>query len=65
MNAHPAPDHCVAATAPLRMDFANLIDGDMVSGKEWFNVVNPATGKVFARAPLLSRAPRVPGLARH
>jgi acyl-CoA reductase-like NAD-dependent aldehyde dehydrogenase len=56
MNAQPAPEHSVAATAPLRMDFANLIDGEMVSGKEWFDVVNPATGKAFARAPLLSRA---------
>ena len=38
------------------MDFAHLIDGEMVSGKEWFDVLNPATGQVFARAPLLSRA---------
>jgi acyl-CoA reductase-like NAD-dependent aldehyde dehydrogenase len=56
MNAQPAPDHTVAATAQLRTDFAHLIDGEMVSGKEWFDVVNPATGKAFARAPLLSRA---------
>ena len=39
-------------------DFAHLIDGEMVSGKEWFDVVNPATGMAFARAPLLSRAGR-------
>ena len=56
MNAQPAPDHDLAATAQLRTDFANLIDGEMVSGKEWFDVVNPATGTAFARAPLLSRA---------
>ena len=56
MNAQPAPDHDLAATAQLRTDFANLIDGELVSGKEWFDVVNPATGTAFARAPLLSRA---------
>jgi acyl-CoA reductase-like NAD-dependent aldehyde dehydrogenase len=56
MNAQAAPDHSDAGTAQLRMDFANLIDGEMVSGKEWFDVVNPATGQAFARAPLLSRA---------
>jgi acyl-CoA reductase-like NAD-dependent aldehyde dehydrogenase len=56
MNAQAAPDHPAAATAQLRTDFAHLIDGEMVSGKEWFDVVNPATGKAFARAPLLSRA---------
>jgi acyl-CoA reductase-like NAD-dependent aldehyde dehydrogenase len=56
MNAQAAPNHSVAATAQLRMDFAHLIDGDMVGGKEWFDVVNPATGQAFARAPLLSRA---------
>jgi acyl-CoA reductase-like NAD-dependent aldehyde dehydrogenase len=55
MNAQPAPTHPVAATAQLRMDFSHLIDGEMVGGKEWFDVVNPATGKAFARAPLLSR----------
>src|SRR6202046_5277438 len=55
MNAHPVPDHFVAGMAPLRMDFANLIDGEMVCGKEWFDVLNPATGQAFARAPLLSR----------
>ncbi|HEY4341191.1 MAG TPA: aldehyde dehydrogenase family protein [Steroidobacteraceae bacterium] len=56
MNAQPAPDHTVTETTELRTDFANLVDGEMVSGNEWFDVVNPATGKVFARAPLLSRA---------
>jgi len=56
MNAPAAPDHSGAETAPLRMDFAHLIDGELVSGKEWFDVLNPATGKAFARAPLLSRA---------
>jgi acyl-CoA reductase-like NAD-dependent aldehyde dehydrogenase len=56
MNAQPTPDHSGTGTAPLRMDFANLIDGELVSGNEWFDVLNPATGKAFARAPLLSRA---------
>ena len=56
MNAPAAPDHSGAETAPMRMDFAHLIDGELVSGKEWFDVLNPATGKAFARAPLLSRA---------
>jgi len=74
MYAQSAPHHSGAGTAQLRTDFANLIDGEMLSGKEWFDVVNPATGKAFARAPLLSRAqldravtaaPRVPGLACH
>jgi acyl-CoA reductase-like NAD-dependent aldehyde dehydrogenase len=37
-------------------DFAHLIDGELVSGKAWFDVLNPATGQAFARAPLLSRA---------
>ncbi len=37
-------------------DFAHLINGELVMGKEWFDVTNPATGQAFARAPLLSRA---------
>jgi acyl-CoA reductase-like NAD-dependent aldehyde dehydrogenase len=56
MNAQSVPNHSGAGTAQLRTDFAHLIDGELVSGKEWFDVVNPATGTAFARAPLLSRA---------
>src|ERR1700733_12581193 len=56
MNVQPAPDHPLAAHAPPRADFAHLIDGELVTGKEWFEVINPATGQAFARAPLLSRA---------
>ncbi len=55
MNAQPAPEHTIAATEPLRTDFANLIDGELISAHEWFDVINPATGKVFARAPQLGR----------
>jgi acyl-CoA reductase-like NAD-dependent aldehyde dehydrogenase len=55
MNAQAAPDPPVAGPAPLRTDFANLIDGELVTGAEWFDVINPATGQAFARAPLLSR----------
>ncbi|HEX3836148.1 MAG TPA: aldehyde dehydrogenase family protein [Steroidobacteraceae bacterium] len=55
MNAQGTPEHADAGTAQLRMDFANLIDGELVAGKEWFDVINPATGKAFARAPLASR----------
>jgi acyl-CoA reductase-like NAD-dependent aldehyde dehydrogenase len=41
---------------PARSDFAHLIDGELISGQAWFEVLNPATGQAFARAPLLSRA---------
>jgi acyl-CoA reductase-like NAD-dependent aldehyde dehydrogenase len=56
MNAQPNPDPLLGATASLRTDFAHLIDGELVTGKEWFDVINPATGQAFARAPSLSRA---------
>src|SRR5580700_7529813 len=36
--------------------YANLIDGELSSGTEWFDVINPATGQTFARAPLASPA---------
>jgi acyl-CoA reductase-like NAD-dependent aldehyde dehydrogenase len=51
MNAQPTPNHSATAAGALRSDFANLIDGELVAGKEWFDVLNPATGKAFARAP--------------
>jgi acyl-CoA reductase-like NAD-dependent aldehyde dehydrogenase len=40
----------------LRSDFSHLIDGDLAAGTAWFDVIDPATGKAFARAPLLSRS---------
>ncbi|HTY92261.1 MAG TPA: aldehyde dehydrogenase family protein [Steroidobacteraceae bacterium] len=56
MHAQPTPDRPVAGSAPLRRDFANLIDGQLVTGNEWFDVIDPATGQAFAQAPLASRA---------
>ncbi len=52
MSAQPQ----TTGTAPLRMDFANLIDGELSAGTAWFDVINPATGQPFARAPLASPA---------
>jgi acyl-CoA reductase-like NAD-dependent aldehyde dehydrogenase len=40
----------------LRSDFALLIDGADVRGSEWLDVINPATGAVFARCPVAGRA---------
>jgi acyl-CoA reductase-like NAD-dependent aldehyde dehydrogenase len=37
-------------------DFAHLIDGERVTGTEWLDVVNPATGRPFARCPSAGRA---------
>jgi acyl-CoA reductase-like NAD-dependent aldehyde dehydrogenase len=42
--------------APLRTDFFQLIDGQLLAGTPALDVVNPATGSVFARAPRASRA---------
>jgi acyl-CoA reductase-like NAD-dependent aldehyde dehydrogenase len=56
MNAQPAPDQPGTSSSELRADFANLIDGELVAGKEWFDVLNPATGQAFARAPTVNRA---------
>jgi acyl-CoA reductase-like NAD-dependent aldehyde dehydrogenase len=46
----------IADTASLRADFALLIDGESVRGREWFDVIDPATGRAFARAPAAGRA---------
>lgn len=35
---------------------ANLIDGELICGQEWFDVIDPATGSPFARAPRAGRA---------
>ncbi len=45
-----------AEVAPLRTDFCQLIDGDLVAGTPTLDVINPATGSVFARAPRATRA---------
>src|SRR5579863_9743169 len=36
---------------PPRTDFAQLIDGELIAGAPGLDVINPATGAVFARAP--------------
>jgi acyl-CoA reductase-like NAD-dependent aldehyde dehydrogenase len=46
----------VQADAAKRTDFSLLIGGELVGGNEHLDVINPATGKVFARAPAASRA---------
>lgn len=43
-------------TAGRRNDFSLLIDGEAVAGKEHLDVINPASGKVFAQCPAASRA---------
>lgn len=45
----------VKRTEELRSDFAHLIDGELVSGEKWLEVINPATGAVFARCPEAGR----------
>jgi len=40
-----------ATTHPLRTDFAQLIDGELIAGTPALDVINPANGAVFARAP--------------
>ena len=42
--------------AELRMDFRLLIGGELVDGEEALEVINPATGAVFARAPAAGKA---------
>ncbi len=43
-------------TAALETDFAQLIDGELVGSDRSLDVINPATGKVFARCPAATRA---------
>ncbi len=40
----------------LRTDFFQLVDGELLAGAPLLDVINPATGAVFARAPRASRA---------
>jgi hypothetical protein len=42
--------------APLRTDFSQLIDGQLLAGTPALDVINPATGAVFASAPRATRA---------
>ena len=46
----------VAAPPALQSDFSLLIDGELVSASERLDVINPATGKVFAQCPAAGRA---------
>ena len=40
----------------LRSDFTHLIDGELVAGAGEIEVVNPASGAVFARCPAAGRS---------
>src|ERR1700693_2620352 len=40
---------------PLQTDFSQLIDGELIAGTPALDVINPATGAVFARAPRATR----------
>ena len=46
MTAHRAD-----TTTELQADFSHLIDGKPVAGADLMDVINPATGAVFARCP--------------
>jgi len=43
------------SSAAPRTDFALLIDGELVGGQTGLEVINPATGRVFARCPAAGR----------
>jgi acyl-CoA reductase-like NAD-dependent aldehyde dehydrogenase len=49
--AQPLP----AETAALGADFSLLIDGESVATGTYLDVINPATGQVFARCPAAGR----------
>jgi acyl-CoA reductase-like NAD-dependent aldehyde dehydrogenase len=53
MTARAAESAADAAT--LRADFSLLIDGESVRGREWFDVIDPATARAFARCPAAGR----------
>jgi acyl-CoA reductase-like NAD-dependent aldehyde dehydrogenase len=46
----------VAGSPALETDFSLLIDGELTSAAEHLDVINPATGAVFARCPAAGRA---------
>ena len=41
--------------ATIETDFEQLIDGDLVGSERSIEVINPATGRVFARCPAATR----------
>jgi acyl-CoA reductase-like NAD-dependent aldehyde dehydrogenase len=45
-----------AGVAGLRTDFKLLIGGELVDGEDGLEVINPATGAVFARCPAAGKA---------
>jgi acyl-CoA reductase-like NAD-dependent aldehyde dehydrogenase len=47
-NRNPAAD--------LGSDFAHLIDGEPATSQTWLEVIDPATGRAFGRAPSAGRA---------
>jgi acyl-CoA reductase-like NAD-dependent aldehyde dehydrogenase len=49
MSVHPSP------VADIRTDFSLLIDGASASAPSSLDVINPATGQVFARCPAAGR----------
>ena len=49
MPAHPAP------ATDIRTDFSLLIDGTAATAPSTLDVINPATGQVFARCPAAGR----------
>jgi len=49
MAVHPAP------VTEIRTDFSLLIDGTAASAPSTLDVINPATGQVFARCPAAGR----------
>ena len=46
----------MSAATSLRTDFKLLIGGELVDGEEALEVINPATGAVFARCPAAGKA---------
>ena len=49
MSTHPVP------VVEIRTDFSLLIDGEPASAPSSLDVINPATGQVFARCPAAGR----------
>src|SRR5688572_8811114 len=49
MSTHPVP------VVEIRTDFSLLIDGEPAAAPSSLDVINPATGQVFARCPAAGR----------
>jgi hypothetical protein len=56
MNGRCMSASLAASAANLRTDFKLLIGGELVDGEESLDVINPATGAVFARCPAAGKA---------